>query len=294
MISTPVKFRRPALSYQGGKFMLRKWLHTYFPDHDAYFSIFGGAASDLLGKPCSAIEQVSDLHAGVINYFTHLRDSPAELIAAINGSPATSEELERCWIDYTQPFDRTIESARCMYISSVLTYSGAGTRWNTKLKGKKVLAQRFPDGRVYADYLMDISGRLRRVEFFQRRYQDAIAQATRSRHLIYADPTYLNSTRGGKDNRHVNRAKALTRNQYLFELCDEQHQELAVLLRLSPAMVVLSGYPSEMYRSLYRGWYTVSQSVTDQSGARKPDTIWLNPLAHANLRPAIRGRLQPV
>jgi DNA adenine methylase len=87
--------------------------------------------------------------------------------------------------------------------------------------------------------------RLGKVSLECRPALDVISDYGRSRHnLIYADPSYLGSTRSS--------------GRYRFEMAKEvEHRELAATLPGCRAAVVLSGYPSELYDELYAECYRV-------------------------------------
>jgi DNA adenine methylase len=76
------------------------------------------------------------------------------------------------------------------------------------------------------------------------------------------DPPYLPSTRdAGAD--------------YRFEMTEEDHIKLAGALNAVKGKVILSGYPSELYTSLYREWKMVEKdSIADGHLPRK-EVLWL-------------------
>lgn len=82
--------------------------------------------------------------------------------------------------------------------------------------------------------------------------------------LIYADPPYLRSVRSDK------------RPLYDFELMAEsEHVELLEDLKRLPAMVMVSGYDSELYNDLLAGWRKVQFTGVSRGGPRI-ETVWMN------------------
>lgn len=80
--------------------------------------------------------------------------------------------------------------------------------------------------------------------------------------LVYADPPYLLETR---------RCRRLYRHEYT----DEQHVALLELLRELPCAVMISGYDSQLYRMLLRGWRrTTFRSKTHVHVCE--ESIWMN------------------
>lgn len=80
--------------------------------------------------------------------------------------------------------------------------------------------------------------------------------------LIYADPPYLHSTRSSKV-------------RYDYEISEAQHIELLTLLKQVPAKIILSGYPSKLYKSMLPGWQTMEfQSMT--RGGVRTEKLWFN------------------
>ena len=113
------------------------------------------------------------------------------------------------------------------------------------------------------DHLYIIAERLRLVQIECRDALEVIPVYDRPEGLIYADPPYVLSTRGGR---------------YKFDVTDEFQEKLAALLRECQSYVVVSGYPSEMYDKLYEGWTRVDkEDVQVNAGEKRTECLWLSP-----------------
>lgn len=80
--------------------------------------------------------------------------------------------------------------------------------------------------------------------------------------LIYADPPYVPSTR--------RRARV-----YRFDYTNDDHERLIDCLQRQSCMVMISGYNSDMYSTLLRGWVKIGFSAKTHSGTRL-ENVWLN------------------
>jgi len=80
--------------------------------------------------------------------------------------------------------------------------------------------------------------------------------------LIYADPPYLLSTR-------------TSRARYKFEYSEADHIMLLELLRIVPAAVILSGYPSKLYDELLPDWKSFEFQAMTRGGVRT-EKLWFN------------------
>jgi hypothetical protein len=78
--------------------------------------------------------------------------------------------------------------------------------------------------------------------------------------LVYADPPYLRSTRRSP------------LPLYRFEFTTEDHKRLVAVLKKVPAMVMISGYWSDLYAKLLKGWSTTSFTAMTRRG---PATEWV-------------------
>lgn len=80
--------------------------------------------------------------------------------------------------------------------------------------------------------------------------------------LFYLDPPYVLSTRG--------------REQYRYEMSDEQHAGMLEELLRSEAMVMISGYDCELYDYYLSGWRKEQIAARTQSNYQRIETLWMN------------------
>ena len=84
---------RPALKYNGAKWLLADWIIQHFPAHETYLDLFGGSAAVLIQKPLAKYEIYNDLDGEVVNFFRVLRESPKEFVRAIDRTPYAQAEF---------------------------------------------------------------------------------------------------------------------------------------------------------------------------------------------------------
>ena len=118
--------------------------------------------------------------------------------------------------------------------------------------------------------LPEITDRLRRVQIICQPAIDAIQRFDHAEGLIYADPPYV----------HATRSKGGTK-VYGVEMSDDDHRGLADVLHNCKAKVVLSGYPSQLYRELFANWRRVDFDMPNHAAGgkkkgRETECLWLN------------------
>lgn len=89
--------------------------------------------------------------------------------------------------------------------------------------------------------------------------------------LIYLDPPYLMDTRSSK------------RAIYKYEMSDAHHERLLRVITGLQCMVMISGYPSEMYDSALYGWRRITYRAMTRSGEMATEVVWCNFAAPAEL-----------
>lgn len=292
---------RPILRYHGGKWLLAPWLIEQFPSHRLYVEPFGGAASVLLRKPRCYAEVYNDLDDEVVSLFRVVRDRGEELRRVLQLTPFARREYEAAWT----PTDEPVEQARRTVIRAFMGFGSAAVtmkRRNGKKGGKPGTGFRAnsnrsgttpahdwhhyagtgfrtytgeSDGRrnrhtlpagdwdTYADCLSPIIERLRGVVIENKPAADVIAAHDGDKTFHYVDPPYLATTRdAGVDYRH--------------EMTEQEHRDLAGLLKGLRGKVLISGYASELYEDLYAGWVRKERKHLADGAQERTEVIWMN------------------
>ena len=278
---------RPALRWHGGKWLLAPWIIAHFPEHRVYTEVYGGAASVLLRKLRSYAEIYNDLDGDVVSLFRVLRD-PAqgqELRRRLELTPFAREEFKNSY----QPTEDPVEQARRLVIRSFMGFgtnaaSGKGfqggfrcetdRKWldctKTGFRAASNLSGTTPahDWVNYPNCLEAITKRFRAVVIEQRPALEVLEQHDKPMALHYVDPPYVHATR--KPRQHKN---------YTHEMTDQDHRDLAGVLKGLKGMVVLSGYPSDLYAELYGYWHQVTRAARADGARKRVEVLWLNQAA---------------
>jgi DNA adenine methylase len=151
--------------------------------------------------------------------------------------------------------------------SSPWTVCRTGFRANAKRQGTTPAS----DWASWPDSIPGFIERLRGVVIENRDALEIMRQHDGAETLYYLDPPYLMTTRSSRD-------------QYTFELDEDGHRELAEVARSMVGSVVISGYHSELYEDLYRGWVRVERPALADGARPRTEVLWLSPRAHRSLR----------
>lgn len=257
---------RPLLKYMGGKWRIAQWCISHLPPHETYVEPFGGSAGVLLQKPRSRFEVYNDRDEDVVNLFQVLRDQPAALVRAISLTPWSRRELALAWEPATDP----LEAARRTYTRFWQSWHGhghdRGAGWRY-MHGEGVVRHQTSQWRA-TDHLDAIAARLIDVQIECDDALSVIRRFDAPSACFYIDPPYVHSVRARSDR---------AAGRYTHEMDDDDHAVLARLLRDVQGYVVVSGYESDLYQSLYPGWSTVRKGTRDGANNRTQETLWLSP-----------------
>jgi DNA adenine methylase len=263
------KVRRAALRYHGGKWRIAPWILSFMPPHRIYVELFGGGASVLLRKPRSYSELYNDLDGEIVNFFRVVRDCGDKLIEKLYLTPYSKEEFVLAY----EPSDDPLEQARrtvsrsFMGFGSAAVTSGKSSKGGNPLTGFRSNSNRSGttpahDWAHYPDALVNIIDRLRGVTIENRNALEIIPTHDSEKTLFYADPPYLPSVRDyGRD--------------YQYEMSEEEHIELAKKLNETKGMVIVSGYHSDLYNELYKGWVRREKSTYADGAQPRTEVLWM-------------------
>lgn len=264
----------PLIRYHGGKFRLAHWVIAQMPNHVCYTEAFGGAAGVLLQKPRAYAEVYNDLDGDIVNLFKVLRDSEQrdQLIEQLVLTPYSREEFENAWSMATTEVEqarRTIIRAQMGFGSAGATKGITGFRIDTKRQYGTAQS-------LWADYpehLGFIGQRLSGVLIENRPAIQVLKDHDAPTTLHYVDPPYVHDTRY---------SGAKTGRIYRYEMNDKDHLDLLSNLLELEGMVMLSGYPSDLYADVLKDWKRVDTKARISS-SRGTDTriecLWINPAA---------------
>lgn len=264
----------PLIRYHGGKFRLTHWVIAQMPNHICYTEAFGGAAGVLLQKPRAYAEVYNDLDGDIVNLFKVLRNPEQrdQLIEQLVLTPYSREEFENAWSVTTTEVEqarRTIIRAQMGFGSAGATKGITGFRIDTKRQYGTAQS-------LWADYpehLGFIGQRLSGVLIENRPAIQVLKDHDAPTTLHYVDPPYVHDTRY---------SGAKTGRIYRHEMNDKDHLELLSNLLELEGMVMLSGYPSDLYTDVLKDWKRVDTKARISSG-RGTDTriecLWMNPAA---------------
>jgi len=265
-----MNIKAPALRYHGAKFRLAPWIMSFFPQHQTYTEVFGGAAGVLIQKERSYAEGYNDLDGDVVKFFRVLQNSRSreELIKQVILTPYAREEFELAY----EETDEAIERARRLAIRAQCGFGSAGatkgvTGFRIDTKREYSTAQhrwaQYPDAIAAAG--MRFSG----VLIENRPAIEVLRQHDSPETLHFVDPPYVLSTRAIGGNCF-----------YQHEMDDAAHIELLNSLLELEGFVVLSGYPNPIYESKLTEWdrYETSARISAARGtANRIEVAWINP-----------------
>lgn len=271
---------RPVLRYHGGKFRLAPWILGFFPKHQTYVEPFAGAASVLMLKPRVGAECLNDLDSAIVGIFRILRDPERalELQRRVALTPFARDEFE--W-SYEAAID-DLDAAHKLIVRSFMGHGsdsatrGCRTGFRSKLTDGRVLPAY--EWATWSDSIPAFTRRLTGVLIENRDGLEVIQRMDHLDTLFFVDPPYVHSTRSAIAGR------SSRTHGYRHEMTDADHERLAAVLQQVRGMVVLAGYPSELYDRLYPEWERFERRAMADSAKVRTEVVWLNPACSAALQ----------
>ena len=261
---------RPVLRYHGGKWRLAPWVIMHFPRHARYVEPYCGVASVLMRKPRVKQEIINDMNAAVVNVFRCLRDPDlaATLEAQLRLTPFAHDEYNAS----NEPSDDPVELARRTFVRSFQSFGATGVIRHTSgfrldLQSRRTTEHCWPEIPSFIKYWCErlqgvVIESMPAVKLINR-----VDKANNGATLFYVNPPYVH-----KSDRDM-------RNVYEFEMTEDDHRELSDALHSIKGQVVLSGYPSELYKELYGDWQQVSRPHVANCAKQTTESLWISPNA---------------
>lgn len=221
----------------------------------------------LLRKPRAPCEILNDIDEEVVSFFRVVRDpvTAEELARRVEFTPYARAEFED-WC-YGQSID-TVDAAHRLVVRSHMAMSSKGiwqkSGFDTRVNADGYIS-RVQSLRRAPEVIRDVCARLVGVVIEREDGVKLIERHDRPDALFYCDPPYLKAARASQI--------------YKYDMSDAGHQRLADVLVKVAGMVVLSGYPSELYEHLFRGWKRFERGHWADGGKARTEVLWLNPAA---------------
>ena len=281
MITAPT-VSRPLLRYLGGKWDMRAWVIAHMPPCERYVEPYAGAASVLLGRTRTRFEVLNDADERLVTLLRVLQTdegerrllrrlaftaySRSEYELACEPVPPTGDPVEvaartvvRCWFAFSgatlqRPTGfRTVMSYWRNSAREWQSYQSAVPAIAERLRG--VLVERLPALDVIRLYDEPAPGRS----------SADVAPTT----LLYVDPPYLPETRGSSA-------------RYTYDMTAADHVALLDAVTSARAMVVLSGYRSDLYDEALTDWRCIERTVQADGNVpgdprHRTECLWLTP-----------------
>lgn len=268
---------RPILRWHGGKWMLAPWIIGHFPPHRCYVEPYGGAWSVGFRKPRAEAEVWNDLDDELVNLFSVLRDPAGaqSLVDALRLTPFARSEFLTAY----ERTDLPVERARRLIIRSFMGHGsdGASGQYRTGFRANSNRSGSTPavDWVNVPDSLELAIARARGVVIESRPALQVMTAHDDADTLHFVDPPYLHETRARANRRADNGGV------YRHELSDDDHRELLEFLAQVRGMVILCGYPSDLYDRMLPGWRRIERPALADGALPRTEVLWINPAAIA-------------
>jgi len=259
-----------AFGWYGGKFSHLSWLLPLLPETKHYCEPFGGSAAVLINRNPSPVETYNDIDGEVVKFFQVLRDQKDALIEAIGLTPFSREEFEKAISEQADDIS-DLERARRFYIRARQVRTGlaqkaSSGRWaHCRLTSRAGMAGAVSRWLGAVEALPEITQRLLRVQIENDEATNVISRYDSEETLFYCDPPYPHDSRG--DN-----------NAYAYEMTDDEHRDLARVLRQVQGKVALSGYRCELLDELYNDWHRIEAPPKKIHSVKtlRQEVLWVN------------------
>jgi DNA adenine methylase len=269
------------LKWHGGKHYLAPRIVALMPPHLHYVEPFFGGGSVLLARepddaslwaaPHKGVSEVAnDIDGRLINFWRVLRD-PVKFEAfrrRVEAIPLARADWEAAH-GHAYGID-PVADAVAFFVDCRQSRSGQMACFTpvTRSRTRRNMNGNVSEWLSAVDGLAEVHGRLRRVLVENMPAIDLIRREDTPHTLFYCDPPYLHETRASTDS-------------YRFEMSQEQHRELLSVLLGCKGLVMLSGYPSDLYTSMLSGWvchtFDLPNHVAGGSEKRRmTEALWCN------------------
>ena len=233
------------ISWIGGKKLLKKKIIEQFPESfDRYIEVFGGAGWVLFEKEKHAdMEVFNDINGDLINLYRCVKYHPEALQKELEWTMASREQFFDCVAGSNNQGMTDIQRAAAFFCRIKLSFG-------TNLRSFGV---RPKDMQKAAEYLQEVSKRLRRVVIENADFEKLLKTYDKEQALFYLDPPYYKAEK-----------------YYSDRFQPEDHVRLKNALSNIRGMFLLSYNDCPEIRELYKG-YTITEVDRQDNLVMKTD-----------------------
>lgn len=263
----------PPLKWHGGKHYLASRIVALMPPHTHYVEPYAGGLAVLLAKNPEGVSEVAnDLNGDLANFWETLQHQHAfDLMRRqLEATPFSEDEWK--WSGGRFALDSGVDRAIKFFVRCRQSMAGRMTNFAplSRTRTRRGMNEQASAWIAAVDGLPAVHARLRRVAILNHDALDVIRQQDGPATLFYLDPPYLHETRQSRD-------------AYAHEMTEEQHTDLCTVIRKCEGKVMLSGYPSELYRFQLeaQGWKRHDFDLPNNAAGgdakrRMVECVWCN------------------
>lgn len=254
---------KPVLKYPGSKWRISGKIVERIPEHHTYLEPYFGSGAVFFSKEPSAIEMINDLDDNVPNLFCCIRDDPERLAAIVAAIPYSRYEYERAFYasDETDDYKRAANFLTTCWQGHGFRTNGYRAGWKNDVHGRESMYA-LRNWYNLPEDILAVAERLRCVQIDSRPAMEVIRRFNYPDVFMYIDPPYLLKTRTAK--------------QYKHEMTEADHEKLLLALKETSAKVMISGYESDLYNNLLKGWHKEQFQSHAEYGGSRVETVWMN------------------
>lgn len=257
---------RPPIKTKGGKWQLREFIISNFPENYEqmiYVEPFCSGATIFLNKNPSEAETICDTDQGIISMFKAIRDEPKEFISRIKRTKYSERAFKIAYNKSQTEFEDYVDQAINEYILRKMSRNGLKTTFAWSDKFADDTANTWES---LTDKLQEISDRLQNTTIICKDFVQILKAWDEENTLFYLDPPALRSI-------------AIDETIEPYELSVEDHMNLIHLAKNAKGKVIISGYSCPLYNRSFKNWKCKKKTIPATQAKTKDkriECVWLN------------------
>jgi len=243
------QMKRNPLTYIGGKASLAPRLLELLPPHRTYVEVFGGVAHLLYRKEPSPIEVYNDIDARLATLFHVLRDHFDDLAARLRWT-LYARSAHAAWRRIGPSGDPIEDALRMFYLLQSSMCGDPSSSWAYSKLRRQAVGYEGSKAAIEA-----VAERFKGVAIDQRDFREIIPKWDGPETMFFCDPPYYGDP-----------------GAYFWRFTEQDHSDLAALLRDISGKAMVTYYDHPEIRRLYAGW-----RISEHHRKRRSGAMWGHP-----------------